>query len=69
MDEVWAKRSKGRLVDAMDRENIQRSFVVIYRDHAVAVVPNTIILHGAFGKRTVTWKESMSKDVIITDFD
>jgi len=69
MDEVWAKRSKGRLVAAMDRENIRRSFVVIYRDHAVAVVPNTIIVHGAFGKRTVTWKESMSKDVIITDFD
>lgn len=69
MNESWAVRSKKRLIDAMDRRNINRSFVVVYRDHAVAIVPNTITVHSAMGKRTITWKSSMSKDVEITDFD
>jgi len=69
MNERFAQRSRKRLIDQMDRRKISRSFVVVYEDHAVAVVPNTITLHGAFGKRTITWKDTHSKDVEITDFE
>lgn len=69
MNEIFAQRSRKRLMDQMDRRKISRSFVVVYEDHAVAVVPNTITLHGAFGKRTITWKSSFSKDVEITEFE
>jgi hypothetical protein len=69
MNEKFAQRSRKRLMDQMDRRKISRSFVVVYEDHAVAVVPNTITLHGAFGKRTITWKNTFSKDVEITDFE
>jgi len=69
MNEHFAKRSRKRLMDEMDRRKISRSFVVVYEDHAVAVVPNTITLHGAFGKRTLTWKTTFSKDVEITEFE
>lgn len=68
-NEKWAVRSKHRLVTEMDRRHISRSFVVVYEDHAVAVVPNTITIHSSLGKRTITWKSSMSKDVEITDFE
>lgn len=68
-NEKWAVRSKHRLITEMDRRHISRSFVVIYEDHAVAVVPNTITIHSSLGKRTITWKSSMSKDVEITDFE
>jgi len=68
-NEKFANRSRKRLIDQMDRRKISRSFVVVYEDHAVAVVPNTITLHGAFGKRTITWKSSFSKDVEITEFE
>jgi len=69
MDEPFALRSRKRLIEHMDRRKITRSFVVVYEDHAVAVVPNTITLHGAFGKRTIKWKSTFSKDVEITDFE
>jgi len=69
MNERFAQRSRKRLIDQMDRRKISRSFVVVYEDHAVAVVPNTVTLHGAFGKRTITWKNTFSKDVEITDFE
>jgi len=69
MNERFAQRSRKRLIDQMDRRRISRSFVVVYEDHAVAVVPNTLTLHGAFGKRTITWKNTFSKDVEITDFE
>lgn len=69
MNERWALRSKARLINAMDRRRLTRSFVVVYEDHAVAVVPNTITLHSGFGKRQVTWKSSDSKDVEITEFE
>jgi hypothetical protein len=65
----FANRSRKRLLDMMDRRKISRSFVVVYQDHALAVVPNTLIMHGAFGKRTITWKATDSKDVVITDFE
>lgn len=69
MNERFAQRSRKRLMDQMDRRKISRSFVVVYEDHAVAVVPNTITLHGAFGKRSITWKNTFSKDVEISDFE
>jgi len=69
MNERFAQRSRKRLIDQMDRRKISRSFVVVYEDHAVAVVPNTITLHGAFGKRTITWRNTFSKYVEITDFE
>ncbi|QIQ28421.1 polyprotein [Fusarium sacchari alphavirus-like virus 1] len=69
LNERFANRSRKRLQDMMDRRKFSRAFVVLYEDHAVAVVPNTITLRGAFGKRTITWKFSDSKDVIISDFD
>jgi hypothetical protein len=69
INEPFANRSRKRLLDMMDRRKISRSFVVVYQDHALAVVPNTLIMHGAFGKRTITWKAMDSKDVVITDFE
>jgi hypothetical protein len=69
MHEAWANKSRERLLDEMDKRKIARSFVVVYRDHAVAVVPNTITVHSGFGKRTITWKTSMGKDVEIGDFE
>jgi len=69
VNERFANRSKARLIAQMDRRKISRSFVVCYEDHALAVVPNTLVLHGAFGKREITWKFTDSKDVVISDFE
>jgi hypothetical protein len=69
MNENFANRSKKRLQDEMDRKRFSRAFVVAYRDHAVAVVPNTITVHGAFGKRDISWKFTDSKEIMISDFD
>jgi hypothetical protein len=69
MNELFANRSRKRLQDEMDRKHFSRSFVVLYEDHAVAVVPNTLTIHSGFGKRTITWSSSQSKDVEITDFE
>jgi hypothetical protein len=56
--EHWAKRSRARLVEAIQTHKIKltKAFVAIYHDHAVAVVPKTLVSHTAFGKRTFTWK-------------
>jgi len=69
MNETFARRSKKRLQDEMDRKSFTNSFVVIYEDHAVAVVPNTITIHSGFGKRQISWKSSTSKEVEITEFE
>lgn len=69
MNEPFARRSRKRLQDEMDRKSFTNSFVVIYEDHAVAVVPNTITIHSGFGKRQISWKSSTSKEVEITEFE
>jgi hypothetical protein len=58
VQEHWAKRSRNRLVDAIEtfKVKLTKAFVAIYHDHAVAVVPKTLVAHSAFGKRTFTWK-------------
>jgi len=69
INQQWANRSRDRLLEMMSRRNFTRSFVVVYEDHAVAVVPNTITVHTAAGKRTITWKDTTSRDIVIQDFD
>lgn len=55
--EKWANRSKERLKLQLDSLTDGRhKTVVLYNDHAVAVVPNHIVIHGAFGRKTVEWR-------------
>jgi len=69
VNEEFAKRSRLRLQNQLDRRRLKKAFVVAYVDHAVAVVPNTLTLHGAMGKRDITWSFGNVKEVLITDFE
>jgi len=68
-NESWANRSRARLIKAIEEFKIklQRAFVVLYSDHAVAVTPKSLVTHTAFGKKTFTWKTLHVDGIQVTD--
>jgi hypothetical protein len=68
VDEVWAKRSRERLQNLLADYDVKRGTIVLYRDHAVAAVPTSIITHSSHGKREIRWKNVMNKSAEIVEF-
>jgi hypothetical protein len=68
-EEAWAKRSRGRLISAIEtfKIKLQKAFVVLYSDHAVAVTPKSLVTHTAFGKKTFTWKTLHVDGISVAD--
>jgi hypothetical protein len=65
--EPWANRSRERLIRQINSNGHRRAFVVLYQDHAVAVTPTSIVVHGALGRREISWRDIKGSRVDIAE--
>jgi len=69
VDESWSNRSRLRLANAVSNYGIKlnKAFVALYRDHAVAVKPRSMVVHTAAGKQVFQWKTLHVDGLIVYD--